>query len=696
MRNSGPQSSRSSTNVAHATTFRLWLVAGWASLAACSPTISGTLDESSGGRSGAGGNAGQTGITGGGGSGVSVVLPSADASADIPQSSTCGNGVLDGTEQCDDGNTASGDGCSKICQVESNYDCAKPGQPCKNLAECGNNFVTSDEACDDGNTKGGDGCSADCKTVESGWQCRVPGKPCTPQCGDGILRTGEACDDGNTTSGDGCSVLCKIEPGWKCDGASPSVCAKTVCGDGKKEGGEGCDDGNTMPFDGCSEDCQIEPDCSSGACASKCGDGIVLGENCDDGNTTNGDGCSSSCKVEDGWTCKQPELGDEMLVPAIFRDFKMHHPTDFEPNDDVGCPTTATGDQKCTGMVKDTLDGDGKPVFTGVTGQGVDVESTDTFKEWYRSTANVNHANASKLALWKLASGAYVNRYGPKGEQWKTGVDGNPLFFPIDSDPFSASELTGAQIPALYDPAVSWDLDATGKQRQHNFSFTSEVRYWFKYDSTKNYKLDFVGDDDFWVFINRKLAVDLGGLHTATAGSVTLDAATATKLGNMTPNNVYEVAVFHAERHTTASTFKLTLTGFNAAASVCAPTCGDGVAVADEECDNGKDNSDTAYGGCTTKCKWGPFCGDGVINGTEECDAGKNNGMQQYGEGGCTFGCTKAHFCGDGHVDTARGEECDLGSKNDATLDRNGLPSTDAGALVYCTAKCKIPPGVVY
>jgi fibro-slime domain-containing protein len=414
-----------------------------------------------------------------------------------------------------------------------------------------------------------------------------------------------------------------------------------------------------------------------------------------DGNAANGDGCSTDCTVEPGWTCKQPELGDKMLVPAIFRDFKMHSPADFEPNDDVGCATDTSGDQKCVGMVKDTLDSDGKPVFTGITDQGVDVTSADTFKTWYRSTANVNHANASKLALWKLASGAYVNRYGANGEQWRNGVDGNPLFFPIDSDPFSASELTGAQIPALYDPAVSWDLDATGNRRLHNFSFTSEVRYWFKYDATKSYQLDFVGDDDFWVFINRKLAVDLGGLHSATPGSVTLDAATAAKLGNMKPDNVYEVAVFHAERHTTASTFKLTLTGFNAAATVCTPTCGDGVTVADEECDNGKDNSDTAYGGCTTQCKWGPFCGDGVVNGTEECDDGKKNGMQ-YGEGGCTFGCTKAHFCGDGQVDTARGEECDLGSKNGQTLDRNKSPSTDAGALVYCTTECKIPPGVVY
>ena len=91
----------------------------------------------------------------------------------------------------------------------------------------------------------------------------------------------------------------------------------------------------------------------------------------------------------------------------------------------------------------------------------------------------------------------------------------------------------------------------------------------------------------------------------------------------------------------------------------------------------------------------GPFCGDGLVNGDEECDMGRNNG-QQYGEGGCTFGCTKAHYCGDGRVDTDRGEECDLGKQNGVTLARDGSPSTEADAQIYCTPACKIPQGVVY
>ncbi|MBP9850264.1 MAG: VCBS repeat-containing protein [Candidatus Peribacteraceae bacterium] len=59
-------------------------------------------------------------------------------------STTCGNGVKEGMERCDDGNTASSDGCSSVCREETGYACndASPSQcTCAN-ARCGNNDVT--------------------------------------------------------------------------------------------------------------------------------------------------------------------------------------------------------------------------------------------------------------------------------------------------------------------------------------------------------------------------------------------------------------------------------------------------------------------------------------------------------------------------------------------------------------------------
>ncbi len=66
------------------------------------------------------------------------------------------------------------------------------------LVVCGDGIAEGSEACDDGNTSGGDYCSADCSEV-------------TAVCGDASIGIGEQCDDGGTTPGDGCDASCAIE-----------------------------------------------------------------------------------------------------------------------------------------------------------------------------------------------------------------------------------------------------------------------------------------------------------------------------------------------------------------------------------------------------------------------------------------------------------------------------------------------------
>jgi fibro-slime domain-containing protein len=466
----------------------------------------------------------------------------------------------------------------------------------------------------------------------------LPDRPAItpPPCGDGLVVFPEQCDDGNNTAGDGCSPSCRLEIGWKCNG-SPSICSHTTCGDKKIEGAETCDDGNALPFDGCSADCQPEPDCGGGACVSACGDGFVFpNEECDDGNRIDGDGCSKDCKKEPGWTCAQVPMEKKMLVPMVARDFKYHNPSDFQ--------VKVQGQKDPSrGMVEKLLNDKGKPVYTGLQGSAIKVESSRTFDMWYTDVPGTNHATASKLALWDNGKGAFVNRWGANGEQYlatekayycgtkgeeKTDSDGNPipctsktatstecttreaaglemlkcftspaepqtyqaiyitkrldgspLWFPVDGDTTvtSKSEFEGARIPPMYETGDEknekgtwpYDLDVNGNKVLHDFSFTTEIRYWFQYETGKAYNLEFVGGDDLWVFVNGRMVVDIGGIHMAFADSVDL-AAVASSIG-LKSGNVYEVAIFHAERIADESVLKVNLPPFNGSASECYP-----------------------------------------------------------------------------------------------------------------------------
>jgi cysteine-rich repeat protein len=171
---------------------------------------------------------------------------------------------------------------------------------------CGDGALQGTEACDDGNATNGDGCSGVC-TVETAFNCTGEPSVCTTTCGDGVHGGPEACDDGNVADGDGCSSTCSIEPGYGCTG-QPSVCVPMVCGDAVITGSETCDDGNVADGDGCSSACDVESgfQCAGqpSVCSTVCGDGLVAGsEACDDGNNADGDGCSSTCTVEAGYIC---------------------------------------------------------------------------------------------------------------------------------------------------------------------------------------------------------------------------------------------------------------------------------------------------------------------------------------------------------------------------------------------------------
>ena len=161
----------------------------------------------------------------------------------------CGNGIKEGSEQCDDGNLVNGDGCNNQCINEICGDnVVQPtlGEQCE-LPNTNNNAFCSQSTLQCSGNKTGTrdsfgscGSVCACNNDQFVFVC-VPGS-CGAQCGSNA-----DCNDGNSNTLDICNL----------DSCGCSNIPQPFCGDGIVQQGEECDDGNTNDNDRCNNECQI-------------------------------------------------------------------------------------------------------------------------------------------------------------------------------------------------------------------------------------------------------------------------------------------------------------------------------------------------------------------------------------------------------------------------------------------------------
>lgn len=211
-------------------------------------------------------------------------------------------------------------------------------------------------------------------------------------------------------------------------------------------------------------------------------------------------------------TCNAQQLGVEIAAP------------DIDTSDDAGDTSVFKGDNRGPRLLS-PLDARAAACFDPVS----------RFSDWYndRTSGDVNRAFLIDMPFVRdTATGLYEY------------ID--DAFFPLDKgkayrklgtkDPF------GALLPAPNDA--------------HDFGFTLELHARFTYFKGKNQVFNFRGDDDVWVFVNGKKAIELGGIHASQDASFNLDSIAAAH--GLRDSLVYPLDFFFAERHTTTSVLRIT------------------------------------------------------------------------------------------------------------------------------------------